>query len=70
MIFYVGDEVDADDGVRKLEGAIITEVGIHDCYWVGEDIFTSKELTLIRRAWSSAKKSAVEIIKNMTEQPK
>ena len=63
MIFYVGDEIDADDGVTQLKNAIITEVGVHNCYFVGEHIFTGKELTLVRRAWSSAKKSADEAIK-------
>lgn len=67
MKFYVGDEVNADDGVRQIESGIITEVGIHDCYWIGEDIFIAKELTLIRRAWSSAKKSADEAIKKAME---
>ena len=65
MIFYVGDEVKADDGVTQLQNAIITEVGVHNCYFVGEHIFTGKELTLVRRAWSSAKKSADEAINKM-----
>ena len=65
MIFYVGDEVLADDGVRQIENGIITEVGTHDCYFIGEDIFIAKELTLIRRAWSSAKKTADDFINTM-----
>jgi len=49
MKYQIGDVISADDGYTQLTEAIITRIGISgECVYVGENLFSFDEITMIR----------------------